>query len=435
MRWTVTIIPFSKNHRARLAATVAGLGALAAVAAASQGVAQGVAGPALFVSPQGSDANSGLSPDQPFQTLERARDAMRASPIKTVYLEGGVYARSAPLSLSAADAGETWLGFPGQTPILDGGGAVKRGITLTGPHITVRWLTVQNYAESGIFAQNVTGVVIDSNTVKNTQSTAWNQAGIVSIGNFTNSRITHNLVENSQYDGILSATSEKDSITNLLIQDNAVFDSCTRVADCGAIHANDRGHASTNIRIDHNVVGRYGQDALQSKGIYLDDLLSNTAVTNNIVYGHGQYAVQVHGGDHNTVQNNIFDVRQAKGAVLYQTRSADHRMEANVFRCNIVYSAPAAPGALWRNLGGGVAAAEDRNLYWSAQDGQAPQGSTRHRYRHHRSRFNAMSGPTAGDADFADADAGDYRLRSGKAADFCGFQPVTAQGAGPLPNP
>ena len=413
----LTLIAPRRRARA-VVLTLAGLAALTAAGA----VAQGSGGPAVFVSPGGSDSNAGLTPDQPFQSLERAREALRSSPIKTVYLEGGVYARAAPLALTAADAGESWLALPGQTPVLDGGETVKQAIVISAPHVTIRWLTLQNYAESGIVALNAAGVVIDSNTVKNTLSTAWNQAGIVSVGSAAGGRITHNLVRNSQYDGILAATSERDSITGLLIQDNAVYDSCTRVADCGAIHVNDRGHASTGIRIDHNIIGRYGSDRLISKAIYMDDLLSNTQVTNNIVYGNGQFAIHVHGGDHNLIQNNILDVREATGAVFYQTRSPGGlAMTDNIFRCNIVYSVPAAPQDLWRRSGG-AAASEDRNIYWAGDQGRDRR----------RPRFDGR-GPRPRH-DFVDPDSRNYALRTAAASNYCGFHPISAGGVGPLPN-
>ncbi len=391
---------------------MAGLIALGASGAAAQGGA-------VFVSPTGSDANSGLTPDQPFQTLEHARDAARGSPAKTVYLEGGVYLRTAPLMLTGADAGESWLGFHGQTPVLDGGGTVKRGIDFAAPHITLRWLTLRRYAESGVFAENAPDAVIDSNVVRDTRSTGWNQGGIVSIGNFMNGRITHNLVQNSRYAGIMAATTPQDSITGLTIQDNAVYDTCTAVADCGGLYADDRGHASTDIRIDHNIVGRYGSARLISKAIYLDDLLSNAAVTNNIVYGNGQYAIQVHGGDHNRVENNIFDVRQATGAVLYQRRSPMLSMEANVFRCNIIYSAHARPRDLWEIVSNGTPATEDKDIYWVGAGRHAKSGDRRPGAR----------------GDFVGPDSHNYALRSALAANYCGFKPISPDGIGPLPNP
>jgi parallel beta-helix repeat protein len=55
------------------------------------------------------------------------------------------------------------------------------------------------------------------------------------------------------------------------------------------------------------------------KAIYLDDMSSNITVTKNIVYGSGWYGIQYHGGDHITVNNNIFDISRARQVGFYQT--------------------------------------------------------------------------------------------------------------------
>lgn len=86
----------------------------------------------FFVAPDGSDLHSG-SKDQPFATLERARDAVRAlktpdrlaGPI-TIYLRGGLYQLPRTLKLSADDSGTeqtgiTYRAFEQERPVLIGG--------------------------------------------------------------------------------------------------------------------------------------------------------------------------------------------------------------------------------------------------------------------------------------------------------------------------
>ncbi len=81
----------------------------------------------FYVSPTGNDAHSG-SKSQPFATLERAQDAVRAlrgsgRPVPdgiTVFLRGGDYVRSSALELSAEDSGTAdsptiWRAFPHET--------------------------------------------------------------------------------------------------------------------------------------------------------------------------------------------------------------------------------------------------------------------------------------------------------------------------------
>lgn len=87
----------------------------------------------FFVSPEGSDANPGTRA-KPFATLERARDAVRASKAQgqlprggvTVWLRGGDYLRTRALELTAADSGTphapiVWRAWKDEVPRLLGG--------------------------------------------------------------------------------------------------------------------------------------------------------------------------------------------------------------------------------------------------------------------------------------------------------------------------
>jgi len=84
----------------------------------------------FYVSPEGNDSNPGTA-DQPFQTIVRARDAVRAvngtaTNDITVYLAGGLYRLTNSLVFTSADSGQhgyhvIYQALPGQTPVLDGG--------------------------------------------------------------------------------------------------------------------------------------------------------------------------------------------------------------------------------------------------------------------------------------------------------------------------
>jgi hypothetical protein len=382
--------------------------------------------PAYYVSPNGSDSSDGLSPSTPFLTPEKARAAMEASSVKTAYLMGGTYMRTVPLALGIKDSGEAWLAYPGQTPILDGGNTVQMAISVRGNNITIRWLTIQNFAQSGIVAQNVSGVLIDSNTVLNIHSTGFNQGGIISLNNFTDGKMTHNFVQNTGWVGIAAGTSTVDSINNLVIDSNIIYDTCTVVADCGAIYADDRGHASTGIFISNNIAGNYGTTSNGSKAIYLDDQLSNATVENNIVYGTGSYAFQIHGGDHNVFKNNIFDISKAKTLGLYQddgTTAPNYGMNGNEFTCNITYSSINPPPSLWAYevQPSDAAPHVSNNLYWD-ESGVLPH-----------SGIVADILPTVSNPGFVNPGQANYSFRS-RAPSFCNFVPINASQVGPLPN-
>ncbi len=390
---------------------------LAAPAAAS--------GAAYYVSPSGSDHSQGLSADAPFRTLERLRSALRASAsIKTGYLLGGLYPREATLSLGAQDAGESWLGYPGQTPILEGAGRTDTAIAITAASVTVRGLTIRNFVGNGILARNAPGSVIDGDSVFHTLSTRWSQGAIHAANNFTGGRITRNLVRDAGYCGIIVDTKAGDDISGLLISGNAVYDTCKTIPDCGAIYADDRGHASRDIVISSNVIGGYGSPAMKSKGIYLDDELSNARVLNNVIYGSGRWALQIHGGDHDVIANNVFDISGAPALALYEddTPGRNFGMSGNRFTCNIVYSTAPPPALLWefhawKKIQKPTVA---RNVYWDSRGYLPDSGAV------------VDAQPAIADPSFPDPAHGDYEHAPSLPFPGCGLRGIPLKLVGPV---
>ena len=75
----------------------------------------------FHVAPNGSDTHSGTEAS-PFASLEKARDAARATPgADTILLHGGTYWMEKPLVLTPADSGLTLKAVPGEKPVLSGG--------------------------------------------------------------------------------------------------------------------------------------------------------------------------------------------------------------------------------------------------------------------------------------------------------------------------
>ena len=84
----------------------------------------------FYVAPDGADTNAGTQAD-PFLTLARARDAVRAINRKmtgdiVVYLRGGAYPIAAPVEFQAADSGRNgfqviYRAFEKEVPVLSGG--------------------------------------------------------------------------------------------------------------------------------------------------------------------------------------------------------------------------------------------------------------------------------------------------------------------------
>jgi len=418
----------STGGAATSTSSASGTGGSAASTTASSSSGSTPPGPGYYVSPGGSDASDGLSPSTPFKTLEKAQTSMRASStLKTTYLMTGTFARTAVLALTSADSGESWLAAPSATPVLDGGGTVAEAFTVSGSSITLRWLTLQNFASIGILGEGGSQLLIDSNTIQNILCTGFNQGGVVILGSAADVTISHNLVKKSNYSGIMAANSAGDTRSNLHIESNAIYDVCLTVADCGGLYADDRNHSATGTLITHNIVGNYGPVANQTKAIYLDDEESNVTVENNIVYGTGQWALQVHGGDHDVFQNNVFDISAAAQLGLYQydgPTASNYGMAGNVFSCNIVYSSSAPPSSLWTYsvVSADVPPAVSKNLYWDAKGAFSNSGSI------------VDSSPTVANPGFVDPATSNYAFASAPPSFCAAFVPIDTSGVGPLPN-
>lgn len=391
-------------------------------------------GPAYYVSPNGNDANSGTKSSTPFATLEQARSAMRGSSIKTTYVMAGTYTMKTALILDGTDKGESWLAYPGQTPVLDGNKTVNVAIQVGGDEITIRWLTIQNFTQCGIKGSNVSGLYIDSNTIKDITSTAWGQASVELGGSIKKGKITHNLIERAGYSGMEINAVAGDDISNLLIDMNVIHDACLTVADCGGIYVMDRSHASTGVTITNNVVGNYGNSTNQGVGIYLDDQLSNVTVKSNIVYGTGSWAFQIHGGDHNTFSSNIFDISKVPSLGLYDDISTstdktltNFGMAGNTFQCNIIYSSSTPPAELWTYGNEGLALkgmviakpVVSSNIYWGTNGSLPNTGAI------------VDSSPAVTNPQLVDPAKADYRFKSGPPTS-CAFLPSDLTNVGPL---
>jgi hypothetical protein len=340
---------------------------------------------------------------------------------------GGTYSLSATLTLSTSDNGESWLGFPGQIPVLDGGDFVDVGIAITtgASNITIRWLTIQHFIQMGIWATAAQNLVLDSNTIQYISTIAG-----ITQSNGSNLQFTHNLIQNCNQDGIsLSGGANGLEVTNLLVQDNLILNVMLTGTDGGGIYFINAQHGSIGVVINNNVIGNYGKIANQTKAIYLDSNASTVTVTNNIVYGTGTWAMMVHGGDNNTFENNIIDLTNGNQVGLYQTLPGgpDYGMANNVFKDNIIYSSATPPSELWTTFAPGRSDATpviSNNLYYDTI-GTPPY-----------SVAPADINPTVANPGFVNAAANNYNFVSGAPAISGGsFALINVSTVGPIPNP
>lgn len=305
---------------------------------------------AFFVAPTGgSDSNPGTS-SAPFATLERLQTALRSavSLSKVGCLKagsGGTYHRTATLSLTTADNGETWQFDPASgvnTATLDGGGTVD-----------MINLGAANFKWNGIAITNVLGHAFfnggqDNFTLENSDISGNHGSGacgdgfppILCIGPGRNWRITNNYVHDTISMGIsLFAFNAGDSIDGAVIANNVVLRACQQVADCGGIYINMRSSGTTGgtVTVKNNFVRDWGSSAVTGFGgmrcIYFDDNTSNSIATGNICgpplagainsgNENNSGDVLVNGGTNNTFTGNIFDTG-ASGMVAIEGGSGN----------------------------------------------------------------------------------------------------------------
>jgi hypothetical protein len=443
---------------------------------ASQSYAMAVAaptgvtwGPTYYVAGQnGNDGWSGLlaSPnssytDGPFQTLTRAQAAMQASStVKTTTLRAGTYPIASAWSLNWYDSGERWISYPGETAILDGGGIGSinlsgvlhlgfEGLTFrnlgapglylfgASSNIAIRWNTFDRCNTSCISGGGLTSSIIDSNII-NGQSpgnpsgdTGHAYSAIMLWAGSSNNQLTHNLIENCQGGGIAFSAGPTDPPNNSNIVDRNILQNVeTNVVDMGAIYMMDRSHSAVGNQITNNVIngnGGTGYLTNWTKAIYIDDLMSNVLVGGNICRYCGEFAWQIHGGDHNTIVNNIFDLSSVGTLVgLYQNVPAftDYGMTGNVIERNIIYFSAAAPASLYQvDIGSSDALPTDSSqLYYSASGASIPNGKT-----------ILDASPFYANPEFTDPSAGNYSMApSSPPYTWIQFQPLPTD-QGPLP--
>jgi hypothetical protein len=395
-------------------------------------------GSSYYVSAQnGNDGWSGLLPspnssrtDGPFQTLARAQSSARGSSVKTITVRAGTYSIASGFVLNSSDSNEQWVGYAGETAVLDGGGS--GGLNVNWPDsITIRSLSFSNCGQSCISGSHLTNSTIDSNRM-NGQNSATNGAVNLWYGSSSN-RIIHNLIENCQGNGIVLSTAEGDPpASNNIIDRNIIQNVATNTKDAGAVYMFDRSHTATGNQITNNVitgVGGTGYLFNWTKAFYLDDLMSDVLISGNICRSCGEYAWQIHAGDHITIVNNIFDLSSSGTLLgLYQTINSDYGlseygMNGNVFQRNIVYFSGSAPSSLYAvsTVSNDALPADSGNLYYSAAGANIPNGQT-----------IVDSGPVHADPQLADPSSGNYSMPSSSPAfGSIGFQALpTDQGPG-----
>ncbi len=311
--------------------------------AGTGGMDAGVSSNAFYVATDGVDSHAGTLA-APFATLTRCQTAMRGSSTKTCYVRAGHYAPplsgcngTCLLGLGSADNGETWSYYPPDgvdtADITGGSTSASNGATVlidvgNTSNLTIDGLSLHNV----IFAAIGSGGGTSNLTIKN--NVLFNQylqvgSGPQNAGGFmcygcSNTTISHNVfhdiasfcLRNSQVNG---------TIDNFLVEGNVFYNTCTTIADCGAIYFQDTTAMATNIQIKNNFIRDGNTFAGLGSGygsaIYPDDCTSNVVASGNVVTGrNGANTLMVHGGSNIQYLSNLIDLATYKqSAEVFQT--------------------------------------------------------------------------------------------------------------------
>ena len=380
--------------------------------------------------------------------------------IKQTQVLTGTYSVASNLTFDSNDNNEKWLPYQAEVVTLDGGSTgqiLPSGVTnftFEGFHIQnlgtsiqsgmylaggtgyiIRWNVWNNCLQYCLMGSGVSNSLIDSNTFTNQTPGNFNgTANAYSAINFfygsSDNTFSHNLLQNLEGGGIAVETGPSDPDMSNNVEDrNLAINVDSNVVDMGAMYMYDARHTATGLRITNNKIFNHGgvnYQTDQTKAIYLDGLTSNVTVTGNICSHCGQFAIQWHGGDHDIVQNNIFDLSTAGiGAGLYQSSTGDTGMVGNIFTNNIVYSAGSFPSSLWTVYVSTEALPTDNaNMYFSATGSPIPNSGV------------VDTNPVLMDPQFSNPVANDYSLQATSPAfTHIGF-PILPTDQGPLPyNP
>lgn len=284
----------------------------------------------------GNDSSSGVCPTA-FKTPARAQTAMQGG-VTTTFLRAGTYSGLATTTVStngspgtvqayisrtSADNNENWVAWPGESVIWDGGatgpsngvGLAFNGVGVTGTYI--QGFTFQNFSLGAWNEWTGKSFKFLDNTVLNVFPQDGGALGgcVAAFNWWTDAEVSHN--ECSTSSGWQIAFNSDESGLNGFtmtetFDNNKNHDGCESIADCGLLYpefdffGNSVALPAGNCQVTDNLA----YNAADGGGgilVYLDDWASNCNIAGNILTGKYKYAVQIHGGSHNLLTDNIMD--------------------------------------------------------------------------------------------------------------------------------
>ncbi|MEW6157227.1 MAG: right-handed parallel beta-helix repeat-containing protein, partial [Verrucomicrobiota bacterium] len=276
----------------------------------------------------GNNANSGVSPDAPKASIRALLEAYELGLGDTIRVDAGVYALSANILITAADAGVKIEGFhdsrfPDRLTLINRGSTAlgsfafelvqASGVTLDRLHITG--------AEFGVFAAN--GTNSDDVTVSNSNLFGHRVAAIHLDSSNDGARIINNQINAS----VPGSSSELIALKGIVVEGADAFVSGNQVQghlESGIVALGARAQVIDNVSSANLIAGIYAAT---------DDPFGLIVVKQNRVHGNGRAGIQA--SDYVRVESNtvfdqtgpgdkgieIFGVAQAIGNVVYENHT------------------------------------------------------------------------------------------------------------------
>lgn len=286
-----------------------------------EGATTYAAGANYYVSPTGSDNNSGTSTSEAWKTLQHAADSAGAG--DTVYVMDGVYQQKLKIthSGSAAEGPITFKSYTPQTAILDGTG-----------------LSVAD-SEGLIEITDASHIVLEDFEIRNYKTTTKDKipSGILITGAGSNITIRNNYIHAIENNATLRSdlsgrdahgiavygTKAPQSLSNISIIGNTLSDLILGSSESMVVNGNVDGfliegnivHDNDNIGID--VIGFEGTSPNSAydqarNGIVRENLVYNITSINNPSYGkslpndsYGADGIYVDGGKDTLIERNM----------------------------------------------------------------------------------------------------------------------------------
>lgn len=259
-----------------------------------------------YVSPTGSDTNTGLSVTTPWRTFGKAAATAQAG--DTVYLRAGMYRELVTLGHSGTSTNRiTFASYPGENAIIDGTGGPPPIsnfwtqtpiIYISGSYVTVRGLEVANASGNDSIQIYGNFVILDTLHVHHSYGTGMNFYG-TNDGQVLNSRV-HDVNSGGNADCIKVYGSDGGVSQRHIIRGNVVYNCSDDGVDTWL---------STNNTIENNTAYHTGYDssgnlAGDGNGFKLGTG-GNNIVRNNIAVNNSRRGFDDNGGSGNQLWNNI----------------------------------------------------------------------------------------------------------------------------------